>query len=749
VSGATGELSLQRRVAAPDRPSPGRVSRVRRAWRDPRIVWLPVALISLVLAGLMVKQVLIPRPFYTGTNNVGVRSVVAGLEPGQTLCVPDLHLPAETGRIQMAVFAHRPSFAARLTVRTAGRSYSSRMTGAPGPTSLDYASAPIPETPGSPSTVPATVCISPLDGPIALGGMLELQANQVPARLDGSPVSNRVGVWFMPPAGTERSLLSQASTIFRRAALFRAGGVGAWTYPVLLFVLLPFTWALSACLLIGAVSARARLPRWFRSRAGWVLAVVAFANFGAWALITPSFNSPDEPEHFAYAQYLAETGHAPERTAGAKLPYSTDEVEALDAINVKSQAELTDARPPWLAVEQQAWERLQASTHPSDSDGGGYTVAASSHQPAYYAALAPAYLVGSSGSTFTQLTVMRLMSALMGVVVVLCAFGVMRELLPARPPLAALAAGLLVAYHPMFGFISGAVNNDSGVNAGAALTLYLLVRGLRRGLTVPLALALGAAVVATPAMKETGYEIYPVVIIGVTGMIWRRHRLRDLAAYGALTSTFLLARFGWKALQPLFYPTVGGHSGVNQGIVATEVVSLAEKMPGRFLVYLWELFLPQLSFMGRLFPSGWPFREVYVVRGWAAFGWYAWIFPNWVYTVIVYAMGASALLAIAAAIRNWQALRRRVFEALVILILPVCVLVAVEAAYFAPDGGRTAYAEQGRYIFPAIAALAVIAVGATFGVSRRWRPPLAVTMVIAMVALSYASQMLTLASAFT
>lgn len=748
MSGATGELSLAPRATASDRQLQAHPGRVQSVWRDPRTVWLPVALISLLLAGLMVWQVLLPRPFYTGTNSVGVRSVVVGVEPGQKLCVPDLHLPADTGRIQMAVFAHRPSFAARLTVMAAGRSYSSHMIGMPGPSSLDYANAPIPQTPSTPSSVPATVCISPLDGPIALGGMLELQANQVPARLDGTPVPNRVGVWFMPPAGTERSLLAQAGAIFRRAALFRAGGVGAWTYPVLLFLLLPFTWALSACLLICGVSDRARLPRWLRSRAGWVLAVVAFANFGAWALITPSFNSPDEPEHFAYAQYLAETGHAAERTASAKSPYSTDEAEALDAINVKSQAELSDARPPWLAVEQRAWERLRASTPSSGSDGGGYTVAASSHQPAYYATLAPAYLVSSSGSTFTQLTLMRLMSALMGVVVVLCAFGVVRELLPGRP-LAAVAAGLLVAYHPMFGFISGAVNNDSGVNMGAALTLYLLVRGLRRGLTVPLALALAAAVVATPAMKETGYEIYPVVIVGLIGMAWRKHRLRDLPPFGALISAFLVAHFGWKALQPLFYPTVGGHSGLHQGIIATEVVSSAEQMPGRFLVYLWELFLPRLSFMGRLFPPGWPFKEVYVVRGWAAFGWYAWVFPTWVYAVIVCAMGVAALLAIAAAIRHWQALRRRVFEVLVTLMLPVCVLVAVEAAYFAPDGGRAAYAEQGRYIFPAIAALAAIAVSATFGVSRRWRAPLAVTMVIAMVALSYASQMLTLASAFT
>ena len=46
-----------------------------------------------------------------------------------------------------------------------------------------------------------------------------------------------------------------------------------------------------------------------------------------------------------------------------------------------------------------------------------------------------------------------------------------------RPP------GLLVAFQPMFGFISGAINNDNGVNAAAAAIAYLLIRGLRRGLT--------------------------------------------------------------------------------------------------------------------------------------------------------------------------------------------------------------------------------------------------------------------------
>ena len=78
-----------------------------------------------------------------------------------------------------------------------------------------------------------------------------------------------------------------------------------------------------------------------------------------------------------------------------------------------------------------------------------------------------------------------------------------------------------------------------------------------------------------------------------------------------------------------------------------------------------------------------------------------------------------------------------------------CVLVAVEAAFFAPGGGRTVVAEQGRYIFPAIAALAVIAVGGTFGLGRRLQIPLATGLVVAMIGLSYASQLLTLNSFYT
>ena len=746
MSAATGELSTdpassKRQQAAPRRAfarAGGRVSPV----------WAVAATCALIVGGLIAWQALVPRPFYTGSNSVGVRSVVANLQTRQTLCVRGLYLPAETGRVQLAVFAHRATFAAQVTVSSAGRRYFSRMVGAPGPTSLAFASAAIPKTPSAPAATPASVCIAPLDGPIALGGMIGLQSNQTPALLDGVPDANRVSVWFLPPAGVERSLLQSAGAIFDRASLFRPGFVGPWTYPVLLFFVLPLAWLISLCTLAGCLSERRSLLGFCRAHALALVVLVTFLNAASWALITPAFDAPDEPSHFAYAQYLAETGHAPDRTQTARQPYSTDQTLALNAIDVYSQVSLPEATPPWLSVQQRAWERERRAGAHSDGDGGGYTVAASSHQPAYYGLMYPAYAVSAGDSPFAQLTAMRLLSALLGALVAACAYGIVRELLPGQR-LAAATAGLLVGFQPMFGFISGAVNNDNGVNAAAALALYLLIRALRRRLTVPLALGLGLVAALVPAMKETGYEVYPALAIGALGLAWRNHRLRDLAGFVALAGSFVATRVIWLALQPSFYPTVGGHSEAGNGIDAAGAVTLAEHMPGRFLVYLWELVLPRLPFMGELFPSGWPFKQVYIVRGWGAFGWYTWVFPDWVYQAIVFAIGVGLLLAIAALVRELAAVRTRVFELLVIALYPVCVIVAVEAAYFAPSGGRTVFAEQGRYVFPAMAALGAIAAGATFGLGRRRQAPLAIAAVIAMLGLGYASQLLTLGSAFT
>src|SRR6202022_4240219 len=129
----------------------------------------------------------------------------------------------------------------------------------------------------------------------------------------------------------------------------------------------------------------------------------------------------------------------------------------------------------------------------------------------YYGAVAPAYALAGR-STFSQLALMRLASGLIGALTVLFTFMLARELAPRRPWLAVLAA-LLVAYEPMYGFISGSVNNDVGVNAGAAALELLLIMIVRRGMTLRLGLLTGALVVMLPIIKGTAYSLYPVAAL--------------------------------------------------------------------------------------------------------------------------------------------------------------------------------------------------------------------------------------------
>jgi Predicted membrane protein (DUF2142) len=714
-----------------------------------RTVWLTAAAVGAVMLLLLSWQVLKPRPYYTGSASVGIHGIAATVPQHQTLCSAGLHIPAGTGFVRLLLFASQPTVRVKMSVLEPGGTHSAVLSALTSRSTEAYVEQPIPTTPGRPSSIPATICLTALSGPVGVNGVPGLQLSVPPLIVGGKPLENSISAWFLPPGHRERSLAEQAGAVFSRAALFRPGIVGPWTYPVLLFLILPLSWLLALVLLARAAASRPLKLRGRTIRPAAAIALITFLNAGSWALITPPFQTPDEPDHFAYAQYIAEKGHAASPTPSARPAFSTDQALALEGAHAYAVISSPNGFPPWLALYQSIWERARASQpHPRDN-GGGFTLGAAGHAPPYYIAAAAGYELVRGQSVYSQLTVVRLISALLAAIVAACAFGIARELLP-KWPTAAVGAGLLVAFQPMFSFIGGAANNDNGVNATAALSLYLLVRALRRGLSWQLGLALGLALALTPLMKETGYELYPVAAVGALALLWRYRRELRPGPWCALIGSFVIVQGGWRVIRPIFYPTEHGVAGGGGGAIsAAGAVSTAEHMPLRFLEYVWELFLPKLGFMGQLFPPGWPFFQIYIERGWGAFGWYSVLFPHWVFVVIVLAMAAIAVLGLKAAWQWRGLLKTRGWELLVILLVPLCVLLAVEAAFFTPNGGRTVVAEQGRYIFPAIGALATLAVLGTFGLGRRLHVPLLTGLVVAMIALSYAGQLLTLAGFYT
>jgi Predicted membrane protein (DUF2142) len=732
------------------RADPARLRRLGApVFAGDRRVWRTAALCALPLVLLVCFECARPRDYNTGTDNVELHGYVARAKARQVLCIPGLELPAGTARLRLQVISRtseRPALELRL--RLGGHVLRSELPLAARRNRASTAVFSIPQLPARPAATPGTLCLR-AGGPVGWGGtaLPPPPASDAPT-VDGVPLRVRIAVWYLPRFGAQRSYLAQAGSILRRAALFRGGAWGAWSYALMLLALLPALAIVSLRCLALAVAGRP--PR----RLAATLYLLAALNFACWALITPPFQAPDEPDHFAYTQSIVERGQAPSRNPDAPLRrWSSAETLALEAVDFLTDHRAADSRPPWLSVQERSYTAQAARLDPLANDGGGNETAAT-HGPIYYAALAPAYALAGS-SPFSQLTLMRLASALIAALTVLFTFLLARELAPARVWLAVLAA-LLVAYQPMYGFISGSVNNDVGVNAAAAALELLLIRMLRRGITVPLGALTGALLLALPSIKGTGLSLYPVAALTFLAVLWRRHSKADLRGWGALAGSAIvvgeLAARLLGGVRPV--STDVGTSAIGANASTSAISSNAGAVSGAlhhipdFLSYLWQVFLPRLPFMTRHFPASvYPAFEIFVERGWATFGWYTVSFVHWVYVVILIAMLAVVPLSALAARREWSWVHRHRLELLVLIATPVAVIVGFEAAYYT-GGVRHVIGEVGRYAFPAIGPLVVLVVGALHAFGRRRMLAVGVGLLVAMIALSYASQLLTLSSFF-
>jgi 4-amino-4-deoxy-L-arabinose transferase-like glycosyltransferase len=141
----------------------------------------------------------------------------------------------------------------------------------------------------------------------------------------------------------------------------------------------------------------------------------------------------------------------------------------------------------------------------------------------------------------------RWFSLLLGAGTVLCGYGTARELFPRRPALAVLSAAL-VAFNPMFLFISASVHDDALANLVAAAILYVVSRLLVRGPTVRQVVCLGALTGLALLTKLTCLLIIPTVALA---LLWRllvggeRAGWGDVVRLGGIIALLALLIGGW------------------------------------------------------------------------------------------------------------------------------------------------------------------------------------------------------------
>jgi hypothetical protein len=519
-----------------------------------------------------------------------------------------------------------------------------------------------------------------------------------------------------------------------------------------------------------------------------VCALVALANGLAWSLIVPPFEVPDENAHYAYVQQVAERGTLPRQIA-IEGHLSPREDATLSTIGFFWMTGKPKDPAPFSDLQQQQLERIEARK-PS-AKGTGDALTATNNPPLYYAVQAIPYKLAPGGTVLSRLTAMRFVSALMGALTVLLVFMFLRELLPARA-WAWSTGALLVAFQPMFGFMSGGVNNDNLLYLAATGVLWSLARAFRRGLDERGGLLIGAFLGLGLVAKLTLLGFVPAVALALLLLVRRawqggvaRDRVvkgaavdsdsveRDRAVEGAAVGAERIVRdraahdavladrverdrasrgaalASAVAAAPMVVYVALNHLVWKRGVIPGGVGSVHSAVAGRAfdfreeLSHIWQLFLPSIG-MHRQF-ADLPLWQTWFKGLVGRFGWLDYGFPAWVYKAALAIAAIVLVLAAVELIRRRHALARRLDELAVyaLALAGLCGEIGVESyRAFIQNGERF---EQPRYLLPAIGLYAAVGVLAVRGGGRRWGPVLAAAVVTLAIGHDLYAQAVTIA----
>jgi 4-amino-4-deoxy-L-arabinose transferase-like glycosyltransferase len=431
-----------------------------------------------------------------------------------------------------------------------------------------------------------------------------------------------------------------------------------------------------------------------------VLVLVAVAGV-AWALIVPPFQSPDEIDHYAYAESLAARGALP--GSPGRPGYSTAQAQALSAADSQTLAfYVHSVRPPWDAAAVRAYDR-QAAARPARGDGGGPNAEAS-NPPLLYLYDDVAYLL-SGGNTFDRLYAMRLWNVLLLIGTAAATWLLVGESL--RPPrvvqvVAASLAGLL----PEATFIGVSINPDALSILLWTLGLWLATRVIRRAARPADAIGLLACCAAAILTKASNYALLPPAALALAIGIWlrpREERRRALVGTAAALPVLAVPVAAWFAITS------------HLGRPAVNVIATAPGRPARgfsirnFISYVWQFYLPKLPGMPTIRTvGGRAVIEIWLKQGVAYFGWLDVPAPAVVYDLAGVAIAATAagLVWAARPLRRVRSAWRRSGPDLALVALHLVAVVSLLGllhiveyrSLLAYDGPLL----QGRYLLPLI-----------------------------------------------
>jgi hypothetical protein len=386
---------------------------------------------------------------------------------------------------------------------------------------------------------------------------------------------------------------------------------------------------------------------------------------------TPLWQTPDEPAHFNYIQYVAEENHLPVLEAG---DYPHEYLEEIKAARF----------PPSMSIAPLRYE---------------------SHQPPLYYALASVLYRATAGLAFDlRLLVLRWLSVLLGAAALWVTYRMVRESFP-KPAWVSLAATAFAATVPMHLAMTAAINNDALAELLLALLLLQEVRAIQHGLTRPRAVVMGMLLGLVLLTKTTIYLVAGGTVL-LTTLLSRPAGVSRPALRAKVGHLLVILGLALLLALPFFLRNARIYGGVD--ILGWQRHDSIVSGQLRTVDLIAQTGLA--SFARRLVLT--TFRSF-----WAQFGWMGVLVDERIYLSLAL---LTALLAAGAGIFLFRLWRRRACvtpaQGRILWLLAAAATLTV-LTYL---GYNLKFVQhQGRYLFSALAPLAL---AASFGLQEMLRP---------------------------
>ncbi|MBU0494589.1 MAG: glycosyltransferase family 39 protein [Chloroflexi bacterium] len=146
--------------------------------------------------------------------------------------------------------------------------------------------------------------------------------------------------------------------------------------------------------------------------------------------------------------------------------------------------------------------------------------------------------------TILALHAIRWLSVLIGAISVISTYFITDTMFQDRP-LITLGATALTAFNPQFIYTCASVTNDGLVTALVALTTLVLVRHIRTGWTMRVAVLVGILASLAILTKLSGLIVLPLIVLAILVELRRTRQIRPAIRHSLIVGTIVLLVSGW------------------------------------------------------------------------------------------------------------------------------------------------------------------------------------------------------------